>query len=75
MTTTPPKRGPGRPRKPIEPPPESVTVEVRNRKGLHLKTHENVPGTWTVSDIIKRFGLGSHLNVYRDRRLIQRGMK
>jgi len=62
----------------------AVKIEVFDERAhipgnpSHVGTHENVPGTWTVADIIERLGIASHLTVYRTgqdgtRKVIRRG--
>lgn len=65
------KRLRGRPKKPVEPPSPSATIEVWDeRPALSSRPkmvgiHRHVPGDWTTEQIIRRYGIGSHLTIYR----------
>lgn len=61
----------GRPRKPVPEPSPSATIEVWDERPYLPETpkligrHEHVPGDWTNATVMLRFGVPSHLTVYR----------
>jgi hypothetical protein len=38
------------------------TIVIKDRQGV-LGTHRNVPSAWTTDDVVKRFGIASHMTV------------